>query len=100
MLLGRPWQKGVKLEKIKQADGSMEVEILDPGDERRWMLVLTKKRVRDRLRNKMLVVRDKDREGRITRGGEDSLMKVVLALSFIYDSVAQCLVYKRVAVKV
>jgi len=90
----------VKLEKIKQADGSMEVEILDPGDERRWMLVLTKKRVRDRLRNKMLVVRDKDREGRITRGGEDSLMKVVLALSFIYDSVAQCLVYKRVAVKV
>ena len=31
LLLGRPWQKGVKLGKIKQVDGSVEVEILDPG---------------------------------------------------------------------
>jgi len=78
----------------------MEVEISDLGDERRWMLVPTKERVRDRLRNRMLVVRGEDREGRITRGGENSLMEVVLALFFIYDSVVQCLVYKRVAVKV
>ena len=32
LLLGRPWQKGVKLGKIEQADGSMEVEISDPGE--------------------------------------------------------------------
>jgi len=37
LLLGRPWQKGVKLGKIKRADGSMEVEILDPGDKRRLL---------------------------------------------------------------
>ena len=35
LLLGRPWQKGMKLEKIERVDGSMEVEISDPGDERR-----------------------------------------------------------------
>jgi len=100
LLLERLWQKGVKLEKIERANGSMEVEILDPGDERRWVLVPTKKRVGDRLRNGMLVVRGKDGEGQITRGRDDSLMEVVLTLSFIYDSVTQCLVYKRVAVKV
>jgi len=94
------WQKSVKLGKIEQTNGSIEVEILDPEDERRWVLVPTKKRVGDRLRNRMLVVRGKDGEGRIMRGGNDSLMKVVLTSSFIYDSVAQCLAYKRVAVKV
>jgi len=76
----------------------MEVEILDPGDEKRQVLVLTKKRVRGKLRNGMLVVRGKDGERRITRGGEDSLTEVVLASSFAYDSVAQCLAYKWVAV--
>jgi len=40
----------------------MKVEILDPGDERRWVLVPTKEWVRDRLRNGMLVVRGKDGE--------------------------------------
>jgi len=100
LLLGRSWQKGMKLGKIEQADGSMEVEILDPGDERRWVLVPTKERVGDKLRNGMLVVRDKDGERQIMRGGEDSLTAVVLASSFAYDSVVQCLAYKQVAVKV
>ena len=62
LLLGRLWQKGVKLGKIEQADGSMKVEISDPGNERRWALVPTRKRVRDKLRNRMLVVRGKDGE--------------------------------------
>ena len=35
---------------------------MDPGDERRWVLVPTKERVGNRLRNEMLVVRGKDRE--------------------------------------
>ena len=35
LLLGRPWQKGVKLGKIEQADGSIEVEISDPKEEKR-----------------------------------------------------------------
>jgi len=78
----------------------MKVEISDPGNERRRVLVPTKERVGGKLRNGMLVVRGKDRERRITREGEDSLTEVVLALSFVYDSVAQCLAYKRVAVKV
>ena len=100
LLLGRLWQKGVKLGKIERADDSMEVEILDPGDERRQVLVPTKERVRGKLRNGMLVVRSKDGERRITRRGEDSLTEVVLASSFVYDSMVQCLAYKRVAVKV
>jgi len=77
----------------------MEMEISDPGNERRWVLVLTKKRVRDRLRNRMLVVRDIDKKGQITRE-ENFLIEIVLASSFIYNSMAQCLAYKRVAVKV
>jgi len=48
----------------------------------------------------MLVVRGKDGERRITRGGEDSLIEVVLTSSFVYDSMAQCLAYKWVAIKV
>jgi len=64
------------------------VEILDLGNKRRQVLVPTKKRVRDRLRNRMLVVRGKDGEEQITRGGENSLMAVVLTSSCIYNSVA------------
>jgi len=78
----------------------MEVEILDSENEKRQVLVPTKERIGDRLRNGMLVMRGIDREGQITKGGKDFLMKVVLALSFIYDSVTQCLAYKRVAIKV
>jgi len=100
LLLGRLWQKGIKLGKIEQADGSIEVEISDLGDERRWVLVPTRERVGDKLRNGMLVVRGKDGERRITRGGEDSLIEVVLTSSFVYDSMAQCLAYKWVAIKV
>jgi len=48
----------------------------------------------------MLVVRGKDGKRQITRGEEDSLTEMVLALSFAYDSMAQCLAYKQVAVKV
>ena len=76
------------------------MEILDPGNEKRQVLVPTKERVGDRLRNRMLVVRGKDREEQITRRGEDSLMEMVLASFFAYDSIAQCLAYKRVAIKV
>jgi len=35
LLLGRSWQKEVKLEKIKKENGSMEVEISDPGKGRK-----------------------------------------------------------------
>jgi len=35
LLLGRSWQKGVKLEKIKRENGSMEIEISDPGKGRK-----------------------------------------------------------------
>jgi len=100
LLLGRPWQKSMKLGKIEQADGSIEVEISDPEDKRRHVVVITKKRVMDRLRNKLLVVREKGREGQVMRRGKDFLIEVVLVLFFAYDSIVQCLAYKRVAVKV
>jgi len=100
LLLGKLQQKGVKLKKIEQADGSMEVEISDLGDKKRCVIVTTKERVADGLRNRMLVVRGKGGEGQVMRKGENSLTKVVLTLFFVYDSVVQCLVYKQVAVKV
>jgi len=99
-LLGRPWQKGVKLGKIEHADGSIEVEISDPGEEGRRVRVPTKERVGDRFKNGMLVVRSKDGGEQAIKGGEDSLMEAILVLSFTYDGVAQCLVYKKVVVKI
>lgn len=33
LLLGRPWQKGVKLGKVEREDGSMDVVVTDPGEE-------------------------------------------------------------------
>jgi len=76
----------VKLRKIEQADGSIEVEISDLGDKKRCVIVTTKKRVADRLRNGMLVVREKGGEGQVMRKEENSLTKAVLVLFFIYDS--------------
>ena len=64
------------------------MEILDPGDEKKQVLILTKERVRNRLRNGMLVVRGKDKERQITKEEKDSLIEVVLTLSFTYNSVA------------
>ena len=43
LLLGRPWQKEVKLRKIKWVDRSMEVEILDLGKEGKWVVVPIRK---------------------------------------------------------
>jgi len=45
LLLGRSWQKGVKLGKIEQTDSSMEVEISDPGEEGKRVVVLTRERM-------------------------------------------------------
>ena len=61
---------------------------MDPGDEKKQVLILTKERVRNRLRNGMLVVRGKDKERQITKEEKDSLIEVVLTLSFTYNSVA------------
>ena len=90
----------MKLGKIKQADGSIEVEILDLGVEGKWVMVQTRERVGERLKSRMLVM-TKESKGRwkIQRG-KDSLTEVILLLSFVYNSVTQCLVYKRVADKV
>jgi len=35
LLLGRSWQKGVKLEKIEQENSSVEIKISDPGESRK-----------------------------------------------------------------
>ena len=50
--------------------------------------------------NGILVVRSKDGKGQAIRKEEDFLTKVVLISSFAYDSIVQCLAYKRVVVKV
>jgi len=59
LLLGRPWQKGVKLGKIEQVNGSVEVEILDPKEEMRWVVVPTRERMGERLKGSMLAVEER-----------------------------------------
>jgi len=100
LLLGRPWQKKVKLGKIEQIDGSIEVEILDLGVEGKWVMVQTRERVGERLKSRMLVMTKGSKRRWKIQGGKDSLTKVILSLSFVYNSVTQCLVYKRVVNKV
>jgi len=56
LLLGRPWQKGVKLGKIEKADRSVEVEISDPGESGKRVVVSTRERRGERLKSSMLAV--------------------------------------------
>ena len=39
LLLGRSWQKGVKLEKIEQENSSIEIKISDLGESRKQVVV-------------------------------------------------------------
>jgi len=59
LLLGRLWQKGMKLGKIKRVDGSVEVEILDPKEEMRRVVVPTRERIGERLKGSMLAVEER-----------------------------------------
>jgi len=62
LLLERPWQKGVKLGKIEQENGSVEVEISDPGEGRKQVVVPTRERMEKRLQSELLVLKSKERE--------------------------------------
>jgi len=64
LLLGRLWQKGVKLGKIERADGSMEVEISDPGEGGKRVVVPTRERRGERLKSSMLAVEERGRSER------------------------------------
>jgi len=64
LLLGRLWQKGVKLGKIKRADGSVEVEISDPGEGGKQVVVPMRKRRGERLKSSMLAVEERGRSER------------------------------------
>jgi len=56
LLLGRPWQKRVKLGKIERVDRSVEVEISDPGEEGKRVVVPTREQIGERLKGSMLVL--------------------------------------------
>jgi len=64
LLLGRPWQKGVKLGKIERVDSSVEVEISDPKEEMRQVIVPTRERIGKRLKGSMLAVEERSRSER------------------------------------
>ena len=65
LLLERSWQKGVKLEKIEQANGSVEVEILDPKEEGRQVVVPTRERIGERLKSSMLALEVKEKTAKV-----------------------------------
>jgi len=98
LLLGRSWQKGVKLGKIEQVNRSVEVEILDPGEEGKQVVVPTREQIGERLKGGMLVL-ESESKGEV-QGKEDILTKAILASSFTYNSITQYLVDKKVANKV
>jgi len=102
LLLGRPWQKGIKLGKIERADGSVEVEILDPGEEGKRVVVPTRERMSEQLRNGMMILRGSGeiRKGIKIRPNDSTLTETILSSSFTYDDMAHCLAYKRVADKI
>jgi len=64
LLLGRPWQKEMKLGKIERVDGSVEVEISDPKEEMRRVVVPTRERMGKRLKDSMLAVEERSRSER------------------------------------
>ena len=98
LLLGRSWQKGVKLGKIERVDGSVEVEILDPGEKGKRVVVPTRERIGKRLKGGMLVL-GSESKGEVQRK-EDTLTEAILASSFTYNGITQCLVYKKMANRV
>ncbi|XP_006456524.1 hypothetical protein AGABI2DRAFT_146341 [Agaricus bisporus var. bisporus H97] len=101
LLLGRPWQKGVKLGKVEREDGSMEVVITDPGEEKK-VVVLTRERKPGKMKAGLAVLGGMTWGGKRLEmeGGENSLTETILGDTFMYDMEAQCLAYKKVANKV
>ena len=76
----------------------MKVEILDPGEEGKRVVVPTKERIGERLKGSMLVL-GSESKGEVQEK-EDTLTKAILASSFTYNGITQCLVYKKVVNKV
>jgi len=54
----------MKLGKIERVDGSVEVEISDPKEEMRWIMVPTRERMSERLKGSMLAVEERSRSER------------------------------------
>jgi len=101
LLLGRPWQKEVKLGKI-ETDSSIEVEILNSGEEGKRVVVPTKERMSKQLRNGIIILQDSSeiRKGIEIRPNDSTLTEVILSSSFTYNDMVHCLAYKRVADKI
>ena len=76
----------------------MEVEILDPEEEGKRVVVPTREWIGERLKGGMLVL-GSESKGEV-QGKENTLTKVILASSFTYNGITQCLVYKKVVNKV
>jgi len=79
-------------------DGSVKVEISDPGEERKQVVVPTREQIGERLKGSMLVLGSESKEE--VQGKKDTLTKAILVSSFTYNGITQCLVYKKVANKV
>ena len=76
----------------------MEVEILDPGEEGKQVVVPTREWIGERLKSSMLVL-ESESKGEV-QGKEDTLTKAILASLFTYNGITQCLMYKKVVNKV
>jgi len=76
----------------------VEVEILDPGEEGKQVVVPTREWIGERLKSSMLVL-ESESKGEV-QGKEDTLTKAILASLFTYNGITQCLMYKKVVNKV
>ncbi|EKM81912.1 hypothetical protein AGABI1DRAFT_90243 [Agaricus bisporus var. burnettii JB137-S8] len=100
LLLGRPWQSSVKLQKVEKSGGEVEVVVTDPRDAGRQVVVPTKERAEEKVRRGMMVLGREDLEEWGIKGKEDTLTEHILASSYAYNPSAHCLTYKSVANKI
>ena len=91
-----------KAEKIKQANGSMKVEILDSREGGKRVVVLTRERMSEQLRDGMMILQGSGeiRKGMEIQPNNSMLTEAILSSSFTYDDIIHCLAYKRVADKI
>jgi hypothetical protein len=100
LLLGRPWQSSVRLQKVEKSSGIVEIIVTDPREAGRWVVVPTRERKDEKMRRGLMVLVDEEVKGMKIREKEDTLTEALLALSYTYSLMAHCLVYKLVANKV
>jgi hypothetical protein len=100
LMLGRPWQSSVRLQKVEKGGGVVEVVVTDPRDaERKIVVVPTKEWKEEKTRRELMVLVEEELGGWGVKEKENTLTEAILTSSYTYNPRAHCLTYKSVANK-